>query len=196
MSLERKLRLFFAVHVPDDVLDTVGRVADDLRAKIGDDGMRWTRRDQWHYTLKFLGDVDEQAIHRVIEAAVGTVDGQKPFDMTLGGIGAFPNDARPGSLWLGATAGVGPLTDLELRLETALAKERFPRDKRPLKAHLTLARVKSYAGEAATAKALRSAQVGEIGRFTVDRIALMSSTLLPSGSEYRRVEEFRFSSID
>jgi RNA 2',3'-cyclic 3'-phosphodiesterase len=191
-----ELRLFFAVLLPDDMLDAVERVSDGLRAQIGDNGVKWTRREQFHFTLKFLGQVGAPCSHRIIDAAVSTVEDQAPFEVTLGGVGAFPTDARPSTLWLAATAGVGPLTDLALRLEAALAKERFPRDKRPLKPHLTLARVKSYPGEAATAKALRSVQIGEIGSFTVDRIALMCSTLHPYGSEYSVVEEFRFSIDD
>ncbi|HXG24550.1 MAG TPA: hypothetical protein VNJ09_08365, partial [Chthonomonadales bacterium] len=62
----------------------------------------------------------------------------------------------------------------------------------PHKAHLTLARIKSYAGEAATARLLRSHRVGELGSFVVDRFVLMESILKPEGSEYTVVEEFRF----
>jgi RNA 2',3'-cyclic 3'-phosphodiesterase len=190
------LRLFFAVLLPDDVLDAVQKTSDDLRAAIGDDGMRWARRDQYHFTLKFLGEVADQATHRVVEAALSAAEGQEPFRVSLGGAGAFPNDARPDTLWLGATGGVGPMTDLALRLETELARARFPRDKRPLKAHITLARVKGYAGETATAKALRTANIGDIAGFTVDHFALMRSTLRPSGSEYAVVEDFPFSIVD
>lgn len=186
------MRLFLAVLLPDAALDAVDEVARGLREQVGDDGVRWCRRDQFHFTLKFLGQVAGSCVHRVTDAAANAASSQEPFSLTLGGVGAFPNDARPGTLWLGVTAGIGPMTDLALQLETELARARFPRDKRPLKAHLTIARVKSYGGEVAAARALRATRVGEVATLTVDRLTLMRSTLRPSGSEYSVVDEFRF----
>lgn len=185
------MRLFLAVLLPGDALDAVDRVAADLRAVVGDDGVRWVPREQYHFTLKFLGDVPGPVVHRVMDAADAAARLVQPFDVALADVGAFPNDARPGTLWLGASAGVGPMTDLSLRLETELARHRLPRDRRPLKAHLTLARVKGYAGEASAARVLRTLQVGDVAAFRVDRFALMASTLHPTGAEYAVVEEFR-----
>jgi len=186
------MRLFFAIPLPDEVIARISAVQEQLRAAIGEDGVRWTRPDQFHYTLKFLGEQPVARAEKAVEVAYAVRSEQTPFELTLGGVGAFPNHQRPGTLWLGATAGAEALTDLAARLDAALARQRFPRENRPLKAHLTLARIKSYAGEIAAARALKTAQVGEIGVVTVDRFVLMQSTLKPSGSEYTIVAEFKF----
>lgn len=186
------MRLFFAVTIPEGIIARVQAVQQELRAVIGDDGVRWTRPEQFHYTLKFLGEQPIKRAYEAIEVAQTLCDEQAPFALILGGIGAFPNNERPSVLWLGAHAGGDTLVDLAERLDAALFRRRFRREPRPHKAHLTLARIKSYAGEAAAARLLRNHRVGELGSFVVDRFVLMESILKPDGSEYTVVEEFRF----
>jgi 2'-5' RNA ligase len=48
------MRLFVGVCPPDRVLDEIERLPRPQRS-----GVRWTRRDQWHVTLRFLGEVDD-----------------------------------------------------------------------------------------------------------------------------------------
>ncbi len=184
------MRLFFAIPIPDEILEGVRAVQETLRNVIGDEGVRWTRADQFHYTLKFLGEQSPIRARHAIEAARALAGGIEPFGLTLGGVGAFPNAQRPGTLWIGAIEGDAALADLASRLDQVLVKERFHRESRSLKAHLTLARVKTYIGEIACARALKTAQIGTVGVVTIDRFVLMQSTLKPTGAEYTVVEEF------
>jgi 2'-5' RNA ligase len=57
------VRLFVAVVPPDDVLDRLASLRRPARP-----GVRWTRREQWHVTLRFLGEVDEAAVPAVVAA--------------------------------------------------------------------------------------------------------------------------------
>jgi 2'-5' RNA ligase len=186
------MRLFFAVTLPDELIEKISEAQARLRAAVGDEGVRWTRPDQFHYTLKFLGETPAPRAYKAVDAARAVCEGQQPFAITLGGAGAFPSDQRPSVLWIGATAGAEPLIDLAVRLDKALVRQGFPRENRPPKAHLTLARIKTYAGEAAAARALKTVQIGEIGTAVVGGIVLMQSALKPTGSEYTIVEKFGF----
>lgn len=186
------MRLFFAVTLPEEIIAQIGAVQAELRAVIGEDGVRWTRPDQFHYTLKFLGEQSLSRAERAVATAQAVREASAPFALTLGGVGAFPNSQRPSTLWLGVIVGTEALSDLAARLDQALARQHFPRERRPLKAHLTLARIKSYAGEIAVARALKTAHVGEIGPLLVDRFVLMQSVLKSSGAEYAIVAEFTF----
>jgi RNA 2',3'-cyclic 3'-phosphodiesterase len=188
------MRLFFAVTLPEEIIARVAEEQERLRAKAGDDGIKWTRPGQFHYTLRFLGEQPALKAHKAAETAKAVAVGAQPFELTLGGVGAFPNNNRPSVLWLGAVSGAEPLVDLATRLEMALVRQGFPRENKPPKAHLTLARIKTYSGETTGARLLRGAEVGELGTFTVDRFVLMQSTLKPSGSEYTLVEQFVFGS--
>lgn len=189
------MRLFFAVVVPDEVAARVAEAQERLRALAGDDGIRWTRPEQFHYTLKFLGEQPPPRAHRAVEAALALREEVGSFELALGGLGAFPTAERPSVLWAGARAGAEALTGLAARLDALLVRQGFSRENRPLKAHLTLARVKTYHGEIAARRALQKLPpdaAADLGAFTVDRFVLMQSTLGPEGSQYAVVEEFEF----
>ena len=94
------------------------------------DGVRWTRRDQWHVTLRFLGSCDESdaavALARVVgERCVATVG---PAVERLGrGVVVLP---------------VGGLDVLAAAVVEATADVGQPPEDRPFRGHLTLARCK------------------------------------------------------
>lgn len=184
------MRLFFAVNLPADTLERVTEVRDSVRAALGDDGIRWPGPEQFHYTLKFLGELPQRRAYQAVEAAQQVAAGSDAFQLTLSGIGAFPSPERASVVWLGAAAGAEPLVDLAQRLDRALAGRGFRREREPLKPHLTIARVKGYAGEASVARTLPGLVVPDVATFLVDRIALMQSVLHPTGATHTLVEAF------
>jgi 2'-5' RNA ligase len=186
------MRLFFAIAVPEELARRIAEVQEQLRAEMRDPGIRWTRPEQFHYTLKFLGEQPVQRAYKAVETAQAIAHSRRPFTLTLGGVGAFPNAQRPNVLWIGATAGQEALISLAQDLDAALAREHFRRETKPPKAHLTLARIKTYDAEIAVSAKLPRVNVGEIGSLEADAMVLMQSVLKPTGSEYTVVERFRF----
>lgn len=118
-------RLFVAVWPPDDVLD---RLAELPRPEIK--GLRWTTRDQWHVTLRFLGQVPE--VEPVVEALSG-VRGQA-VTAVLG-----PGVARFGRRVLHVP--VSGLRQVAEDVVAATAHLGSPPEDRPFAGHVTLARV-------------------------------------------------------
>ena len=190
------MRLFFAVALPDDIIAAIVASQAKIRKPAGEDGIRWTRPEQFHYTLKFLGEQPPARMTKATLAAELIRRSVKPFDLVLAGIGAFPNANRPGTIWLGAASGAESLAELAGKLDRALHHAGFALDNRPLTPHLTLARIKSYQGEASAAKALEKLEIGEVGRATVDRFVLMQSNTKPTGSEYTVIQEFKLEEGD
>ncbi len=186
------MRLFFAIAIPDEVAEGVLRAQDYLRRRMACPTIRWARRDQFHYTVKFLGEQPMPKARKAVEAAERVCEVTRPFVLTLDGIGAFPSRQRPSVLWIGASAGAAEFAALARSLDDALARERFRKETREPSAHLTIARLKTYEAEAAAAKGLTAAHVGEIGSLTADHLVLMRSLLRPTGSEYAVVERFPF----
>ena len=58
------MRLFVGLAVDEAVKETLERLTLRLRAK--DDGLRWSTPDQWHVTLVFLGEVNDEARARLV----------------------------------------------------------------------------------------------------------------------------------
>lgn len=184
------MRLFFAILAPEQVVQAVTEEQERVRAIVGEDGVRWTKPPNIHYTVKFLGEQPPEMAGMAIEVARSVREASGPFELSVGGWGAFPNERRPSVLWIGATVGNAEFGALAKLLEARLHHQGFPRERRAQLPHLTIARIKGYAGEIAAAQALKTPRIAEIGRFTVDHFVLMRSTPTPAGSEYTVVSEF------
>lgn len=130
-------------------------------------GVRWVPPDQWHVTLRFLGEADP-------EAAVGALRRVRaePAVAELG-----PRVSRLGrSVVCLPVAGLDAVADA-VALATADVGE--PLD-RPFSGHLTLARLRHRAACGVTGTALSA-------RFPVDEVALVASTLGPGGATHEVV---------
>ncbi len=117
-------RRFVAVWPPDDVLD-----ASEALHRPVDLGGRWTRRHQWHVTLRFLGDVE---LAPVVQALAGV--GEGPVTARLG----------PAVELLGRGVLHVPVTGLDALADDVVARTsglgRPPEDRR-FRGHVTLARL-------------------------------------------------------
>jgi 2'-5' RNA ligase len=182
------VRTFVAVFPPQEVVDALAALVE--RARRPGDGISWVKSDNLHYTLRFLGELDEGRVAAACRAAEQAVVGLAPFDAVLGGPGAFPNFRRPRVLWIGLEAGKETLELLARSLDEALRREGFGSPDRPFQAHLTLGRVRDPRGDTGGPAAERLAGERAAGQWTVDRLTVVHSTLSPRGSMYRPVGEY------
>ncbi len=185
-----KRRLFFAIILPDDIKHAIGEVVSRLNESATGNTIRWCRDDQWHFTLKFLGELPFSQSVKAVEAAESTARVTPPFSLKLNGVGAFPNAQRPTILWLGVSEGAKEMSDLANHLDTELLSMGFPKENRAFKPHLTLARIKSYEQEKEAAKLLQNPTTAEFESVLISSFALMRSYLLPDGAKYEVTEVF------
>jgi 2'-5' RNA ligase len=179
------MRLFFAIELDEELLDLLEETTVPLRTEAPE--LAWVGREKRHLTLKFLGNVEELDVSRLVVAADRAAALHAPLEMTVREIGAFPNFRRARVVWIG----VEHDTRLELLhhdLEQACEQEGFEVEGRPFRPHITLARVRAplpVERLRAFARAARSVRVRATVR--VEWITLFESTLAPSGARYRRV---------
>lgn len=176
------MRLFIALNLPKKERSRIDRAARTLRER----GLpvRWTEVDDFHITLKFLGDVRpprRAAVEHVMEKVASETP---PFEVTMEGFGAFPTIRRPEVIWVGAVA-TPVLRCLKQDLEWGLASHGFPRETRAFHPHLTVGR----ADEAEGAGAFRGlddvvAAIGLTSTFTARSLDLMRSRATREGPRY------------
>ena len=187
------LRLFFAVPVPDDARLRIGELIDEVQASVGDGTarIRWVRIDGLHLTLRFLGPTPEGR-RAPLEAAAEKIGGvTAPFEVGLGGGGAFPSIARPRSLWVGVGQGAEQLAELAQRLTAAAGECGLVLDTRPFTPHLTIARTDGVRlGPTAALTLAHAAEALDI-RFEVDRFTLFRSLLGGGPARYEPLHEAR-----
>ena len=123
------LRLFTGLEVPA----TAGMMLSGLRGGLS--GARWVDPDNYHLTLRFIGDIDERTADEIADALARV---QRPaVPVRFSGVGAF-GGTRPHALY----AGVAPapeLSELQAEHERLLQRIGLPSEGRKFTPHVTLA---------------------------------------------------------
>jgi 2'-5' RNA ligase len=176
------VRLFIAVNLPDDLRGKLVSVQEQLPRH----GLKLVEPENLHLTLKFLGEVSEDAVSEVGCAMTEAVADQASFEVEVAGLGAFPDLRRPRVVWAGVTRGRQDVVSLQTRLEDALQSLGFQREK-DFHPHVTLARVKLPAAARTIAEVVRGAKSAVFGSFAVREVDLMKSTLTLKGPVYEKV---------
>lgn len=183
------MRLFFAVMVPDSLREGAAQIQASLREQLPGKGISWVKPENFHYTVRFLGEQPESKLPLLQDAAQKAAHEAQPFTLQIGGLGVFPNIDRPRVLWIGAESGEEAFADLYRHLENALWERHFPPGPKEFHAHLTIARIKS---PIPVRNAIETVSANQLGAFEVRRLSLMLSELHPSGSRYQELSGWEF----
>lgn len=179
MSDPETWRTFIAVEAScpprlTDVLSALGRLGRAVRP-VGQANL--------HLTLRFLGATTPASVPDLAAAMARAAAGEGPFVSALSGLGAFPNERRPGVIWTGVDPPEAVLA-LERRLAAELAAAGRAPEARPFHPHVTLARVKARP-PARLLEVIRAHRRERFGALPVRRMVLMRSVLCPGGARYR-----------
>jgi 2'-5' RNA ligase len=174
-------RLFVAVPLRREATTAVADVVERIRAGEPEGrGVRWVRLDGLHLTLRFLGPTPEDRVPVLAEAVADVARAGEPFPITIRGAGSFPPTGRPRTIWLDIRDGVENLERLATRLDDRLADAGWERERRPFRAHLTLARADGVRAGPATVAALTAAAADLAIESPIDRLILFE-TITGSG---------------
>jgi 2'-5' RNA ligase len=174
------MRLFVAIQLPEAWRQAVEATASALRRRLGDEpGLRFTSTDRLHLTLRFLGEVDdalEPELRAALEREVTAVE----VPLELAAAGAFGSRSRPTVLWLGVAGDLDGLAALRAAIDRAAVAAGLQVDDRPLRAHVTLARVERRATpeqRRAISDAVRALDPPPPSSFVASEVALVRSYL-------------------
>ena len=146
--------------------------------------LNWTVPGNWHITLFFLGSTEESAVpvlQQLIEESFRDV---QVYQTELRGVGVFPNTHNPKVLWLGFED-LQPIISAYSQLGESLQQNGFSFDQKPLKPHLTIARVKKTDHPSAFQSLLDKYQKTVFDRIEVDKVALFESISTTDGPVYK-----------
>ncbi|MBT8197061.1 MAG: RNA 2',3'-cyclic phosphodiesterase [Acidimicrobiia bacterium] len=135
-------RIFVAVAMPDGARHAL---AHHLETSLGGLSMpgRPAPPDNWHITLRFLGNAEQLAYEKLL-GGLDQADLGSRFRLRLGGLGAFPRADRASVLWVGTETGTVELVDLAATVEECVADAGFLAEERPFHPHLTLSRIRPH----------------------------------------------------
>lgn len=145
--------------------------------------------DNWHLTVRFLGQVEQVALERVV-AELDQIDLGQPFEVALGDLGAFPRPAKASVVWLALDSGRERLIELNQIAEEASQAAALAPEERPFAPHLTLSRIRPELDVRADLASYRRVPF----RWTAGELVLYESHLGRGGAVYEPVEKFPFDS--
>jgi 2'-5' RNA ligase len=198
------IRAFLAVELSAGLRAELAALQQELKQCIEPEMKRdrrisWVQPAKMHLTIKFLGDMDEQAIDPLLGAIEQTIGSHPSVSVPLERLGAFPRPQSPRILWIGPSENWEQgeegkrVTDLHGAIEQACEGLGFLRETKTFSPHLTLARIK--AGERHVGVTLAKSGVLDrscsLGPLAVESVVLMKSELKPTGSVYTRLCETR-----
>ncbi len=179
------MRLFVAINLPDEERVRL----NDATARLRGAGLpvRWVSSDALHLTLEFLGEVADSRAAEIPSALERAASGHAPFDLVIGGLGAFPSVRNPRVVWIGIRP-APELLSLQRDVEAALAPLGFEPEARAFSPHLTIGRARQDARSRDFASFGRDVETMRYGAtVTVRSVDLMRSHLGPAGARYERI---------
>jgi 2'-5' RNA ligase len=173
------VRAFLAVPLPAPLRRKIAAVQAELSAPLR--AIRWTAPETIHLTLRFFGDTGSDDLEKIRTSMLSVTLRERPCQVALQGLGAFPGRHRPRVVWIGL-APTEPLLALHQDCEAALARNGFPRESRPFVPHLTIGRFRERGPDLGDLLAARENLI--FGRLPVETLVLYESRLRPEGARH------------
>ena len=179
-------RVFCAIELPSLVLEKISEHITRLRAAAPDSPASWSRPENVHLTLKFIGEIAQIRVSDLSQAAANAVAGFSPFEIVIKETGSFPKRGTPRVFWIGIEDHSGQLAQLQAKLEEECLRLGFEKEVRAFNPHLTIARGRKPQGARALATAHK-----EMGfpstEVCVNQLSVIRSELSSKGSNYTTI---------
>ena len=179
-----KIRLFIAVPLSEDIKKSIRPISTALSAVDG--RLSIVPPENFHFTLKFIGWVEEKEQEKIRKKILSLTKTLKPFEIKVSGLDAFPTQNRPTVIWAGVSK---ELTEIAQLFNLSLP---YHQESRESLAHLTLARVKHLEenGREQIKEIIKKHGKDFFGQMVIDKVVLFQSELRKTGSIYTKLEEF------
>jgi RNA 2',3'-cyclic 3'-phosphodiesterase len=178
------MRCFLAIGCPDEVKTRLVKAQESAPAYVD---MKAVESENMHLTLKFLGEVEPKRLPPLVESLKKAA--RQPFDITLEGLGVFPNPKTARVLWGGLSAGQSDVVALAQVIDSSCSALGFPLEQR-FHPHITLGRIKNVKDPDGLRRFLEINTGAKYGSFAVDSYSLMESKLTSKGPKYDMAHNF------
>jgi RNA 2',3'-cyclic 3'-phosphodiesterase len=179
------MRLFIGLDVPWQIRRNLELLLEHLRPKAE---IAWSALGNLHVTTKFVGEWPESRVDELRSALAG-VPRPGPMEITIRGVGWFPNPHQPRVLYAGIQ-GPPELATLAADTESVCAGLGIPSERSDYRPHLTLARVRTHKPLFELKRAIAELPDDRFGAYQSTEFHLFSSELRPQGSIYTKLASF------
>lgn len=150
---------------------------------------KWVEPQNYHITFQFIGETKPERLPDLLKSMQDVAQRLRPVDVKYEGLGVFPSIDRARVLWMGISQGHERLKDIARAVVRANRAVGIRDEGKPFYPHVTVCRIKSYE-KRQLKDFLRRHEHTFFGEDTVDRIAIVKSSLTAVGPIYTIIEEF------
>ncbi len=179
------VRSFVAIEISQNIKRNLGKIISKLSGTNAE--VKWVRPANMHITLKFLGSIDECDVPEICNMLKDAAVDVEPFDLEIGGLGAFPDIKKPKVVFVNIVDQSKALLTLYERVEERLADFGIKRESRRFTPHLTIGRVRPQKNLKTLIDLIDNNKKVFAGGLLVESIDLMMSELLPEGPEHSKL---------
>ncbi len=176
------MRCFIAVPIKEELKDKIIRLQKKFPS--GAD-IKFVEKENLHFTIKFLGEVDDTQIERIKIVLKNAADMFESFDIDIAGVGCFPSKNYIRVLWVGVQQPQA-FVALSESIDLGLKELGFKQEQSYIP-HLTLGRVRTGRNREALLEATYELEGAEIGKMKVIEVVLFCSHLSPKGPKYEEL---------
>lgn len=179
-------RLFVAIKIPPS--NALDDIYSELKQKLSQSKINWVNRDNFHLTLKFLGNVEDYYVNSLIKLLEQVAAGNTNFVLETTKIGCFSSKGKVHVIWYDYKPN-HLFNKLVSSIQKSLVELDFKSEKRNIMPHLTLGRVK-YLAPGNNLQEIISGIEPVSSMYKVDNFYLVKSTLTPNGAVYNVIKTF------
>jgi 2'-5' RNA ligase len=182
------MRSFIALEFDDELKSRLDFIQRKL--KYSSSKGSWINSNNFHMTLKFLGEIDSNHIDD-IGRLLDNISGRfNPIRLSFDELGVFRNGGEIRVLWIGTKGEIDILNNLYKELENEMLNLGFKKEKREFKPHITLARNVVFDKKLFEVKELIDKDLNY--NFVLDRITLMKSEEIMKKRIYSQIKTYKF----
>jgi 2'-5' RNA ligase len=189
-DLPEQVRLFIAIVVPEEIKVELEKAQATLRKAVAQARVTWTRREQWHLTLRFLGNVSADRVPLLTEAAHRACHSYSPIQLRAERLGFFPNVRFPRVAWASVDDERNQLVYLQQAITEATQDFTSEEPEKEFTGHVTLARIKRIKRSEIKelAKVAEAMQRQFFGAWTASEVDIIKSELSSEGARYSTMD--------
>lgn len=182
-----KHRIFIAVNIPPQVK----RRLLDIQEKHFDLPVRWTKIDNLHITLSFLGDIDDEHIMEMCKKTADVISKNKTFSIKINKVVyGPPNKIPPRMVWIEGEKNM-KLGKIQKELEESLCEYSQKEENKGYTPHITLGRIKTWQWKQIEPEERPEIEEELNIQFEVNSIEIMESYLKKGGPRYEILESYQ-----
>jgi len=186
------VRAFIALPIPETVKDQIERIQVELCRGMPEKCVRWTKREQFHLTLRFLGNVQADRLPELIDVLRDVTLGFSVLNLRTERVGCFPHPRFPRVLWVWVHDDAEQLPVLQQSIESAVGKFAESKTDKKFTGHVTIARINGIKRPEAEALAKQMNAMTDrcFGEWAANEVKLMRSELFQSGAIHKVLAAF------